>query len=89
MDSRSELMHMDSCVSNCVQKSWFVENDGSYKRLDHYFAKGFELKTPSGSCRYEYMRKVVKTCCSLQNRNAAVERVFQTTKTLLQKIEVC
>ena len=24
-----------------IQKSWFVENDGSYKRLYHYFAKVF------------------------------------------------
>ena len=68
-----------------IQKSWFVENDGSYKRLDHYFAKVFELKTPSGSRRYEYMRNVVKTCCSLQNGNAAVERSLSDNKNTVTK----
>ena len=67
-----------------IQKSWFVENDGSYKRLDHYFAKVFELKTPSGSRRYEYMRIVVKTCCSLQNGNA-VERSLSDNKNTVTK----
>ena len=67
-------------TDNEIQKSWFVENDGSYKRLDHYFAKVFELKTPSGARRYEYTRKVVKTYCSLQNEMLLWRGVFQTTK---------
>lgn len=68
-----------------IQESWFMDDDGGYKRLDSYFVNVFNLKTPSGAPRYVHLPKVVKTCCSLQNGNAPVERSLSDNKNTVTK----
>ena len=68
-----------------VVEDWFLTKDGHFKRLDHYWREIFKLKTLSGQPRYPLLTKVVKSCCSLQNGNAAVERSLSDNKNTLTK----
>ena len=72
-------------VDDDIQECWFVDDCGVYKRLDSYYMNVFNLKTPSGTPRYVQLPKVVKTSCSLQNGNAAVERSLSDNKNTVTK----
>ena len=53
------------------------------KRLDHYWAKVLKIKSESGTKKYSLLSKVVKSCLSLHNGNASVERSLSDNKNTL------
>ena len=52
-------------------------------RVDHYFAKIFDIKNFLGATKYNILPKLVKSALSLQNGNAAVEKSFSDNKNTL------
>ena len=44
----------------------YLNQDGTFKHLDHYWRRVFSLKTLSGSPRHPLLSIALKTCCSLQ-----------------------
>ena len=72
-------------VDNDIKEEWYIDEDGNFKRLDHYWNQIFKLKSLSGLPRYPYLALIVKSCCALQNGNAAVERSLSDNKNTLSK----
>ena len=69
-----------------IKEDWFLNSDGkTLKRVDHYWNQVFKLKSLTGAQRYPYLAKIVKSCCALQNGNAAVERSLSDNKNTLTK----
>ena len=52
-------------------------------RVDHYYAKIFDIKNSLGATKYNILPKLVKSALSLQNGNAAVERSLSDNKNTL------
>ena len=67
-----------------VPDSWFKENDGKLKGIDMYWAKVFDIGNAAGERKYTLLSKVVKSCLSLQNSNASVERSLSDNKNTLR-----
>ena len=68
-----------------VLEDWYLNQDGTFKRLDYHWSKMFSLKTLCGSPRYPLLYIAVKTCYSLQSGNAAVERSLSDNKNTFGK----
>ena len=66
-----------------VSESWHTNEDGTHKRLDVYWAKIFDIKSDNGEKKYDLIAKVMKSCLTLQNGNAAVERSLSDNKNTL------
>ena len=65
-----------------IQNSWFVEENEDdqdakkYLRVDSYWAKVLDIKTPFGLQKYPTLAKLVKAVLALSHGQADVERGF-------------
>ena len=69
-------------VDNNIE-DWYLNQDDTFKGLDYYWSKVFSLKTLSNSSWCPLLSNAVKTCCSLQDENAAVECSLSDNKSTL------
>ena len=67
-----------------VPGSWFKEKDGKLKLTDMYWTKAFDIQNAAGERKYTLFSKVVKSCLSLQNSNASVERSLSGNRNTLR-----
>ena len=71
-----------------IDERWVFNEDVSFKLLDCYWDKVFQLMNGVGNPKYKYLQPVVKSCLCLQNGNADVERSFSDNKNCLTKERV-
>ena len=71
-----------------IPKEWIQQEGGSVVRVDHYWHKVIQLKTPLGKQKFDVLAKTVKCAPSLSHGNADNERsVSVNKKTYQRKIE--
>ena len=68
-----------------IPENWYIagrKEDGTteYRRVDHYWQKGFDQKNVIGSPRYKILAKLVKAGLCLAHGNAGVERSLSENK---------
>jgi hypothetical protein len=66
-----------------IPDTWSKNDDGSPKRLDHYWSKIFSMESSTGGVKYKLLCIVVKSCLCLQHGNASVERSLSDNKNTL------
>ena len=68
-----------------IPEEWIQKADGSVVRVDHYWHKVLQLKTPLGKEKFDVLAKVVKCALSLSHGNADSERSLSVNKKTLTK----
>ena len=63
-----------------ILEEWIQQEDGSVVRVDHYWHKVLQLKTPLGKQKFDVLAKTVKCALSLSHGNADNERSLSTRK---------
>ena len=53
-----------------IPEEWIQQEDGSVVRVDHYWHKVQQLKTPLGKQKFDVLAKTVKCALSLSHGNA-------------------
>ena len=66
-----------------IPEDWSLNSDGSFKRIDHYYAKVLDIRSETGDLKYKELAPVVKTCLSIRNGNASCERSLSDNKNML------
>ena len=66
-----------------IPEEWYLEENGNPKRLDVFWNKIFHIRSDSGAQKYTFLKKLIKSCLSLQNGNAACERNLSDNKNTL------
>ena len=61
-----------------IPEEWIQQEDGSVVRVDHYWHKVLQLKTPLGKRKFDVLAKTVKCALSLSHGNADNERSVMT-----------
>ena len=68
-----------------IPEEWIQQEDGSVVRVDHYWHKVLQLKTPLGKRKFDFLAKTVKCALSLSHGNADNERSLSVNKKTLMK----
>ena len=68
-----------------LPEEWIQQEDGSIVRVDHYWHKVLQLKTPLGKRKFDVLAKTVKCALSLSHGNADNERSLSVNKKSLTK----
>lgn len=68
-----------------IPEEWIQKVDKSVVRVDHYWHKVLQLKTPLGKDKFSVLAKVVKCALSLSHGNADSERSLSLNKKTLTK----
>ena len=68
-----------------IPEEWIQQEDGSVVRVDHYWHKVLQLKTPLGKRKFDVLAKTVKCALSLSHGNADNERSLSVNKKTLTK----
>ena len=63
-----------------IPEEWIQQEGGSVVRVDHYWHKVLQLKTPLGKQKFDVLAKTVKCALSLLHGNADNERSLSTRK---------
>ena len=72
-----------------LQMEWYINDADLPLRLDYFWGKVLDIRTDSGERKYSLLAKLVKSCLSLQNGNAAVERSLSDNKNTLTAERTC
>ena len=72
-----------------IPKNWYTDEVQKYKPLDYYWSKVFDIKDCNNEVKYPVLSKVVKSCFSIAEANANVERLFSQITHILQKERKC
>ena len=68
-----------------IPEEWIQQEGGSVVRVDHYWHKVLQLKTPLGKQKFDVLAKTVKCALSLSHGNADNERSLYVNKKTLTK----
>ena len=68
-----------------IPEEWIQQEDGSVVRVDHYWHKVLQLKTPLGKRKFDVLAKTVKCALSLSHGNADMKEVCLSTRKLSRK----
>jgi len=67
-------------AENEINESWFMEEGGSYQRVDRYWARVLDVKTSTGKEKYPILGQFVKVVLAISHGQADVERGFSLNK---------
>ena len=71
-----------------IPEEWIQQEDGSVVRVDHYWHKVLQLKTPLGKRNFDVLAKTIKCALSLSHGNADNERSLSVNKKTLTKEKI-
>lgn len=63
-----------------ISDELIYDNDGSIKRIDHYWSEVLDRKSAAGLLKFPTLKKVASSCLSLFHGNANVERSLSINK---------
>lgn len=66
-----------------IPEDWYKTDEAGSTRIDHYWAKVFQMKTLSGTEMFPYLEKLIKAVLTLSHGNAYVERSLSVNKQVI------
>ena len=66
-----------------IPEDWYKTDEAGSTRIDHYWAKVFQMKTLSGTEMFPYLKKLIKAVLTLSHGNADVERSLSVNKQVI------